>query len=250
MNERPIPVAKPLPPLHVTRAGTGFGVMAGDRPWRTPAGHDLVVPSHALAEMLAAEIAAARATQKNGRSRMDDLGHTRLAATAIDRIGSAVAETREALLAFASTDLVCYRDVGGSPLRSRQDEVWQPLLDWLDERFEARLLVAEGVMPQRQPKESLDALASVLERCDPFVLSGLGLAVETAGSLAIGLALAFGRLDAAQATALAEFDEVYQNEQWGEDAEAKALRRLRAADMALAERFLTLLKTSNAGTQS
>ena len=250
MNERPVPVAKPLPTLHVESMDGGFGIIAGDQPWRTPAGNNLVVPTRALAEALITEISAARAVQKNHRVRMDDLGHTRLAATAIDRIGPVIEATREALLAFASTDLVCYRDVGGSPLRERQDATWQPLLDWLAETYGARLIVVDGVMPQPQPQSALDALDAVLNRCDPFVLSGFGLAVETAGSLAIGLALADGKIDATQASVLADLDEMYQNEQWGEDDEALAKRRLRAADIALASHFLTLLKTSHAGTQS
>jgi chaperone required for assembly of F1-ATPase len=249
MNERPVPVAKPLPALHVEPIDGGFGIMAGDQSWRTPAGNNLVVPTRALAEVLMTEIAAARAVQKNHRVRMDDLGHTRLAATAIDRIGPAIEATREALLAFASTDLVCYRDVGGSPLRAHQDTRWQPLLDWLAERHGAYLIVVDGVMPQPQPQSALDALATVLNRCDPFVLAGFGLAVETAGSLVLGLALADGKIDAAQASALADLDETYQNEQWGEDDEALTKRRLRAADIALASHFLALLKTSNAGTQ-
>lgn len=215
--------------------------MAGDRSWTTPAGRDLVVPTRALADALAVEIEVARATGKGWRPRIDALGLTRLAATAIDRIAPAAAATCKALLAFASTDLVCYREEGATPLRLRQDAAWQPLVDWLAESFGARLIVVEGVMPQPQPQCALDALAAVLDRCDPFTLAGLGIAVQTAGSLAIGLALAHDHVNAAEASALAELDEAYQNELWGEDAEAMAKRRLRADDMALAERFLKLL---------
>jgi len=232
---------KPPPPLSVEAVVNGFAVVAGDRPWRTPAGADLVVPTRALAEALADEIAAARVAGKAWRPRMDALGLTRLAATAIDRIGPASVATCGALLGFAATDLVCYRDSGASALRTRQEAAWQPLLDWLAESFDARLIVVEGVIPEPQPQAALDALSAALDRCDPFTLAGLGLAVQTAGSLAIGLALAHGHLDAAQASALADLDEAFQNEQWGADAEALAKRRLRADDMALAERFLKLL---------
>jgi chaperone required for assembly of F1-ATPase len=175
------------------------------------------VPTRALADALAAEIGTARATGKGWRPRIDALGLTRLAATAIDRIAPAAAATCKALLAFASTDLVCYREEGTTPLRLRQDAAWQPLLDWLADSFDARLIAVEGVMPRPQPQAALDALAAALDRCDPFTLAGLGVAVQTAGSLAIGLALAYGHLDAAEASALADLDETFQNEQWGED---------------------------------
>lgn len=240
------PTPKPPPPLRVEPAPGGFAVMAGDAPWKTPAARDLIVPTRPLADALAAEIAAARESGKGWKPRIDALGLTRLAATAIDRIGPASAATCQALLAFASTDLVCYRDEGATPLRLRQDAAWQPLLDWLAESFHARLMVIEGVMPQPQPQAALDALARALDRCDPFTLAGLGVAVQTAGSLVIGLALAYDHVTAPEASALAELDESFQNEQWGEDAEALAKRRLRADDMALAARFLNLLNTTAA----
>jgi chaperone required for assembly of F1-ATPase len=241
MTERTPPSPKPSVPLRVEPAAGGFAVMAGDKPWKTPASRDLVVPTRPLAEAVAAEIEAARAAAKGGRSRIEALGLTRLAATAIDRIAPATAATCRALLAFASTDLVCYRDEGATQLRARQDAAWQPLLDWLEDSFDARLMVVGGVMPEPQPQAALDALAAALDRCDPFTLAGLGIAVQTAGSLAIGLALAHDHINAAEASALADLDEIFQNEQWGEDAEALAKRRLRAADMALAERFLKFL---------
>ena len=243
MTERVPSSRQPPPPLRVEPVAGGFAVMAGGSPWKTPAGRDLIVPTRALADALASEIEAARESGKGWRPRIDALGLTRLAATAIDRIAPASAATCEALLAFASTDLVCYREEGATPLRVRQDAAWQPLLDWLAESFDARLIVIEGVMPQPQSQAALDALAAALDRCDPFTLAGLGVAVQTAGSLAIGLALAYDHVSAAQASALAELDEAFQNEQWGEDAEAMAKRRLRADDMALAKRFLKLLNT-------
>jgi len=241
VNERPPPVAKPLPPLAVEATGNGFCVRVGDRPWKTPAGADLVVPTRALADAIAAEIEAARPSAKGGRVLIEAIGLTRLAATAIDRIAPKPALTCRALLEFAETDLVCYRAETASELRIRQDAAWQPLLEWLGERFNARLAIVEGVMPTAQPALALVALSTALEKYDPFTLAGLGLAVQTAGSLVVGLALAEGRLDAGTALAAAELEEIFQNEKWGEDAEALVRRRVRADDLALAERFLQLL---------
>lgn len=241
MSERPKPAAKPLPPLRVEAAGSGFRVMVGDRPWTTPAGAELVVPSRPLAEAVAAEIASARETGKAGAVRLDALGLTRLAATAIDRVAPKPEATARALLEFAETDLVCYRAESRSDLRTRQDAAWQPLVDWVGGTFNARLVAVEGVMPAAQSPLALAALSMALGKYDAFALAGLGLAVQTAGSFVVGLALAEGRLDAAEAFALAELEETLQNEQWGEDAEALARRRLRGEDLALAERFLRLI---------
>jgi chaperone required for assembly of F1-ATPase len=58
----------------------------------------------------------------------------------------------------------------------------------------------------------------------------------------LGLALAEGRLDAPTAHALGVLDELFETEQWGEDAEAAARRAAIAADIALAARFIALSK--------
>lgn len=247
MSDSPKPAAKPLPPLRVASAVDGFNVMAGEQPWRTPAGNALTVPTRELAEAIVAEIETARDSMKGGKLPIEALGLTRLAATAIDRIAPIPSAMARALLEFAETDLVCYRSEVESELRARQDAAWQPLLTWLGERFNAHLTVVEGVMPAPQPSLALVALSATLEKYDAFILSGLGLAVQSAGSLVIGLALAHGRIDAAEASGLADLDEAYQKEKWGEDEEAIVKRSLRVTDMALASSFLTLLKKMDNG---
>jgi chaperone required for assembly of F1-ATPase len=66
--------------------------------------------------------------------------------------------------------------------------------------------------------------------------------VPLLGSLVLGLALAHGRLDAAEATRLALVEESWQQDFWGEDAEAVARRRAIAKDVALAESLMLLAR--------
>ena len=65
-----------------------------------------------------------------------------------------------------------------------------------------------------------------------------------AGHAVLGLALAEGALDAAEAHRVAGLDEAFQVEKWGEDAEAAARRQNVAADVALAERFIRLSRVN------
>lgn len=95
-------------------------------------------------------------------------------------------------------------------------------------------------MPVPQPPEALQALREGLARHPPLALAALSLAVPVLGSLVLGLALAARRLDHAAAFALSVLDELDQEAVWGEDAEAAAARRLKAQDVALAERLLDL----------
>ena len=99
-----------------------------------------------------------------------------------------------------------------------------------------------GVGYVRQHHDSIDALRRVVGAYDPYMLAGLGIAVPALGSLILGLALAEGRIDAAEAHRLGALDELFQVEQWGEEDEATARRKSVAEDIALAARFMRLAR--------
>jgi chaperone required for assembly of F1-ATPase len=74
-----------------------------------------------------------------------------------------------------------------------------------------------------------------------MVVDDLYVVCVAASSLAIGLALAEGRLGAAEAFAAAELDSTFQLEHWGEDPEETRRRAAIRADLEAAARFLGLL---------
>lgn len=215
---------------------SGWGVALDGRPMRTPAKNEFVVPSKALAEAIAQEWDA-----QQDDIRPATMPLTRLAATAIDRTSAqrdlVVAETAK----YAGTDLVCYRADHPPALTARQQEQWQPLIDWAMQRYDAALAVTSGIVPQPQSPAALKAFAAAVAAQDDFRLTALHAMTAACGSLVIALALMEGRLDAAAAFAASQLDETFQIEAWGEDAEAAARRRGLAEDIAAASRFVQLL---------
>ena len=218
----------------------GYGVYGDDRPLRTPAGQPVVVASRPLAEAIADELRAQVGLKALDVSR---LPHMRLTATAIDQVAPARDAHMDAIAAYGETELLCYRAEHPADLVEGQHEAWQPLLDWAAERFAAPLANTAGVMPQRQPAESLAALRRAVAGYDNLHLAALAVAVQTSGSLVVGLAMAEGRLDADQAFTVSEFDESYQIARWGEEAEAAIRRATRRADLGRIADFLRLINT-------
>lgn len=214
-------------------------VLLDGRPLRTPARLALRLPTRPLAEAVAAEWAA-----QGERIDPETMPLTRLAATATDlmpgRRGDVVAELAD----HAGTDLLCYRTASPAELAARQQARWQPWLDWAAATFGARLEVTRVLDPTPQPRASLEALERVLARLTDWSLVGLHAAVRTTGSLVLGLALLRGALDAEEAFALAQLDELFEIERWG--AEREQQRRLAALrrDLGAAERFLRLLEAT------
>jgi len=216
-----------------------FDIMLDGRPVRLPGGQQLRVPHAALADAIAAEWQLAGGA-KGGSFSQNDVPLTGLAGTAQHRIAPNPDATVAALAAYAGSDFLCYRAERPQTLVVRQHHAWQPWLEWAARRFGGRLVVTHGVMPVSQPEDALAALHAATAALDPFTLSGLGVLVPAYGSLVLGLAVAHGEIDATGAYGLTLIDEDFQEQVWGEDAAAAARRRLIAADVALAERFIRL----------
>ena len=219
----------------VVAAEGGFAIALDGKPVLTPAKAKLVVSSRVMAEAVAAEWLT-----QGDDMQIAALPLTRLASAAIDMI----APRRDAVIAetakYAGTDLVCYRVATPRDLAERQELLWQPLIDWARQRFDAPLLTTTGIAPIAQPTASLAALAAAVAIRHPMELTALRLATATAGSLIIALALMERRLDSDAAFAAAELDESYQIANWGEDAEQTRRRAGLRDDIMLADRFVTL----------
>jgi chaperone required for assembly of F1-ATPase len=217
-------------------AAAGVGVALDGRIVKTPAKRDLVVPGVALANAIAAEWNAQEA-----ELRPSSMPLTRLANITVDRDPIQREAIVTATAGYAGTDLVCYRAADQPALAARQEAVWQPLVDWARQRYDAPLAVTAGVIPTPQPEASLDALAAAVAAQDDFALTALVVATAACGSLVIALALFEGRLDAAEAFAASQLDESFQIESWGEDGEQAKRRAALAAEIAAAAEFISLL---------
>jgi len=228
---------------NVTLAETeaGYILRLDERPMRLPGGAPLLVPSRALAEAIAAEWREA-GDGPGAEVAAEALALTRLAGTAQERIAPDPAPTVAALARYGETDLLCYRATSPESLVQRQSHCWQPLLDWAALTLDAPLHVTSGVIHRPQPPDALAALHRAVAAYDPRVLAGLSILVPALGSLVLGLAVVAGRLDAAEAHALATLDEIFQAEFWGEDAEAAEGRARVGRDIAEAARFIGLAR--------
>ena len=131
----------------------GYGVYLDTRPVKTPAKAPLVLPSEGFAEAVRAEWEAV--DEQIDPTRMP---FTRTANAAIDKVSVQQAEVADMIADYGGTDLLCYRAEAPEALRQRQNAGWDPLLDWADETFGARLAVTSGVMHLSQDAAAMQAL--------------------------------------------------------------------------------------------
>lgn len=215
---------------------SGFGVALDGKPMRSPAAKPFLLPTSSLAEAVAAEWQA-----QGEQIKPASMPLMQLAATAIDKVAEAPRATVASVAGFAATDLVCYRAEGPRSLFERQEQLWQPLVDWARLHYDAPLIVVTGVMPRPQPPEALRAIEMAVAALEPFRLTALASATGAASSVVLGLALLEGRLSGAEVYDLSLLDETYQIERWGVDEEAARRQAGLKVEIEAAERFLALL---------
>lgn len=216
----------------------GFRVTLDSRAVKTQGGRPQVVPTRAIAELLAGEWAAQGEEIDPARFTFRDF-----ADFAIDHIRQDRAETVSALLAYAETDTLCYRADPDEPLYSRQLELWEPLLTAAEARHGVRFERASGILHRPQPPETLAALRQLLENEDVFTLAPLRSLASLAASLTVALAALEPAADTTALFAAANAEEDWQAEQWGWEWTAEERRAGRLADFEKAARFALAAQT-------
>ncbi|MGD0639382.1 MAG: ATP12 family protein [Roseiarcus sp.] len=214
--------------------GGGFALLLDGRRARTPAKRPLILPTRALAELVAAEWAGQGETIEPAAMPL-----TRLANSALDGVATTMDATRAEIAGYAGADLLCYRAEAPEALVAAETEAFDPVLDWAGPALGAKFLVGAGVVHVRQPESALQALRAALDAVeDPFALAALHVMTSLTGSVLLALAVARGRLSADEAWRIAHVGEDFQIANWGEDEEAESRRAARRRDFEAAARVV------------
>jgi chaperone required for assembly of F1-ATPase len=224
-------------PKEPTASIARYQILLDGKSVRTPAKAALALPTHALAQAIAAEWES-----QGAHIDPETMPLTRIANSAIDGVASRRAEVAAEIVQYGASDLTCYRAEEPEPLVRRQAELWDPILAWARGGLGAEFRVVQGIMPVAQPDAARAALARALADVDIFSLAALHIITTLTGSALLALAHARGHIDADAAWAAAHVDEDFQVARWGEDAEAKARRGRRLAEMQAAAHLLALCR--------
>ena len=209
-----------------------YAVLLDGRGLKTPAKTPVVAPTEAIAKAIAAEWDAQV-------EEIDPLTMpvTRWANAALDKVALQHAEVADMLADYGGTDLLCYRADNPQELVARQAELWDPILDWAADQLDARLIPVQGVMFQSQDAAALERLRSRVHAFSNFELSAFHDLVALSGSLILGFAAVQELRPIEELWNLSRVDELWQEEQWGEDSEATALAESKRNDFLHAVRF-------------
>jgi len=214
----------------------GHTVRLDGRPVTTPRRRPLVMPTAALAEVVAAEWAAQAETVAP-----DTMPVNRLATTAVDLLPERRSGAIEQVVEYVGTDLLCYRAAFPSELVEAQRRHWDGPLAWLEAAHGIRLEVTAAMTPLAPADTAVRGVATLVAGLTDWPLVGLHALTTATGSVVLALMVHAGALTAAAAGDAALCDERFERARWGEEADAAARERRLLAEIDAAERFLRAL---------
>jgi len=222
--------------VSVAEADGGHAVLLDGRSPKTPSGQKLILPTAALAALVAEDWDAQVEEIDMGR-----MPAQRLAATAIDRVSKTREAVADEVVRYAGSDLLCYFAEHPSGLIAEQEVRWAPMLAWAEEALGLKLDRAKGVLHRQQLSGALERTRGLALDMDDFGLTALAHATALFGSAVLALALQRGRLTGEEAHGLARLDEAFQEARWGVDYEAADRTAARLKEAVLLERWFRAL---------
>ncbi|KAF8911089.1 hypothetical protein CPB84DRAFT_1763330, partial [Gymnopilus junonius] len=195
--------------------GDSLAVTLDNRALKTPGGQTLLLPWN---KSLPASLIAAEWDHQETLLKPHALPMTSIVSRAVDAMveEQTRAEVRDALVKFIHTDTICFFHNNPEPLERLQTKHWTPLLDWARETFDIKIDVSNSIMSVRQPAETQEELARVVESFDQWEMAALERATYATKSLIIALALVKKHLSVEDAALAATVEVNSQIERWGE----------------------------------
>ncbi|XP_071489879.1 ATP synthase mitochondrial F1 complex assembly factor 2-like [Diadema antillarum] len=188
-----------------------FEINLDKRRLRTPTGKAFVLPTESLAVAVATEWDAQQEVIKQHYMHL-----TSLCNTALDNpTHRTKAQKIKSILHFLETDTLCYRLEEPPELVAMQKMNWDPMLDWINERYGVSITSTTSIALPEIPPETYKTLEHHLETHSDWALIGYENAVDCLKSVILGFALMDREITVERAVSLSRLELEFQIQKWG-----------------------------------
>ena len=201
------------------KTSDGYAVLLDGRSVKTPSKKPLIVPSSALAELVAQEWRV-----QAEKIDLSAMYLTRLSYGVLELEDADRQMLREETLEYITTELMCYRDSERPVLWQQQVEQWDPQLAWARDALGIELDVTASILPVAVSDVATHTALTLINGLDDWRLVPFALLVRVLGSLILAFGVLHGRINAHEAMRLAHLEQDYQALQWGVDVDTQARR--------------------------
>ncbi len=215
----------------------GYSLLLDDKEVKTPLQKRLLIPSLDLAEAIKAEW-----EKQEDKIIPASMPLFQLLNTVIDKIEIDPSEYIKQVLEYSKSDLVCYFAEEGDDIYPIEKKEWQPLIDWVQDRYNIKLELTNGINYIEQSDDTLNKFKEVMADLDKYQLASIQAAVPILGSIVISLAILENQMDVEQGFKAAFLDEIYQISKWGSHPETEKKHSDIISDLTDIYRFYEFVK--------
>ncbi len=178
-------------------------------------GHKLVLSEHLANEVV-------REWSADGKlSDIKNSLFTKFCFSAIDITKKEREAVFDRLVEYGSCDPICYIASEPKKLHLKQENLYIPLIDWAEKFFSIKLNIGTGLLFVEQPSLNANMIKKYLEELDNFHLTVLHELTKSLGSLFTCLALYKNVISPELAWEVANVEDNFRIEVWGEVEEEK-----------------------------
>jgi len=190
----------------------GFGVFLDAKPIKTPSKMAFVAPNAAICELICAEW-----EEQSDKIRPDTMPLTQLVHTKIEKVFSQREAITAEILKYVNGDLLCYRASEPEEIVQRQDQLWQPWLDWFKTTYGQNFATTTALGAIKQDQAIHECIAAEISALDDDRFTLLQMITPACGSMILSLAFIKGALDAEALIACAYLEEDYKFDLYNEE---------------------------------
>ncbi len=229
---------RPLPKrfYKIATVTDGNGVALDGKVLQTPMKAPLVLPNRTQAEAVAEEW-----RQQVEVINTAAMTLTKLANTAIDRTPLHRDDILDEIVAYAGSDLVCYRADHPSDLVKQQAVQWDPVLTWTNNFLSSSFSARVGIGRADQNAESLHNFRAQVTTLSDFELTVFHATTALTGSALLTSMVLQGEIDVEIAWSAANLEEFYQIKHWGLDFEAEKRMKWRRKEFMKSVQFYAMV---------
>ena len=125
------------------------------------------------------------------------------------------------LVEYGSCDPICYIASEPKKLHLKQENLYSPLIDWAEKFLSIKLYIGTGLLFIEQPPLNANLIIEYLEQLDNFHLTAIHELTKSLGSLFTCLALYQKVISPELAWEVANVEDNFRIEVWGEVEEEK-----------------------------
>lgn len=219
----------------------GYGVFLDGKPIKTPSKMAFVVPNPDLCELICAEW-----EEQSDKIRPDTMPLTQLLHTKIEKVFSGRKDMEAEILKYVNGDLLTYRAYDPEEIVKRQNQLWQPWIEWFQKNYGHEFKTTTALGALKQDKAIHEIIAQEITRMDDDRFTLMQMVTPACGSIILSLALMTGAIEAEQLISCAYLEEDYKFDLYNEELHGgdpltekkrKALRR----DLEAAQDYLDTL---------